>query len=46
MQDEEREAEHRERVLGAQFTVVEVDVELLGEAVHASTVSSRLVGSI
>ena len=32
MEDEEREAEDPEGVLGAQFVVFDVDVELLGEA--------------
>ena len=34
MQDQEREAEHRERVLGPQLVAAGVHVELLGEARH------------
>ena len=32
VEDQEREAEHAERVLGPELPVVDVDVELLGEA--------------
>ena len=34
MQHQEREAEHPEGVLGPQLAVLDVHVELLGEAVH------------
>ena len=43
VQDQEREAEHPERVLGAQLAVLDVDVELLGEAVAPRAPSARAV---
>ena len=45
VQHQEREAEHRERVLGPQLAAVDVHVELLGEAGHGQRGELRLRGS-
>jgi hypothetical protein len=46
LEDEEGQPEDEEGVLGSQFVVLHVDVELFGEAADRSAVTSLVAGSM